>query len=399
MQERKPPGHVQLIKQMNREAILQQIREKGQLSRASLAELTALSKPSISTLVDELLQEGWIKEVGIGESSGGRRPIMLELNAQEFAIIGAVFEGTGLELAVTNLNGEILQERHVVIKPGDSSAVLDALEQELRLLIQQSGVAYERVLGIGIGLPGVTQKRSGTISFSPSTGWNGWPVREEMENRLSLPIFPDNDVNLMALGEFYKGAGQGAQHLVYIHVGTGIGAGIILNGQLFRGFSEASGEIGYQVVGRPQQQRQHGFGAFEGNYSSQALAQRVANHPNLQDKNLDFSANESVIKKLVDLSETNPIVKEILEEACTHWAYGIANVACLLNPELVVLGGDIAQIGDWGLAYIHQVLERTVPVMPNVKFAELGDRAGVIGAVFNVLEADRSLTGKLGGLS
>ncbi|GAX90729.1 ROK family transcriptional regulator [Effusibacillus lacus] len=400
MQDRRPRGNVQLMKQLNREAILQHIREQGQISRAGLAELTALSKPSISALVDELLQEGWIREVGIGESSGGRRPILLELNSEGFAIVGAVFEGTGLEMAVSNLNGEVLGVQHVTIKTDASGqVVLDALEKEILTFLIREQVNLDQVLGIGIGLPGVTQRGNGTIHFSPSTGWNNWPIRQELERRLSTPVFLENDVNLMALGEFYKGAGQGTQHLVYIHIGTGIGAGIILNGQLYRGFSEASGEIGYQVIGNPIKRDKSEYGIFEGNYASAAILQRINSIPGLRGLGELFASDENAVRKLVDLAGEFPELREILEDAYTHWAYGIANVVCVLNPEVVILGGDIFHIGEAGLQRIREIVEQIVPVMPRLKFAELGERAGVIGAVFHVLEADRSLSGKLGGVS
>ncbi|MFC4766237.1 ROK family transcriptional regulator [Effusibacillus consociatus] len=398
MHDRRPPGNVQLMKQMNRAAILQLLRDQGQLSRAALAELTALSKPSISALVDELIQEGWIREVGIGESSGGRRPILLEINAEGFAIVGAVFEGTGLELAVSDLNGELLAEKHVVIK-GDATGgqILDEFEGKIRSFLHEARVNYDRVLGIGVGLPGVTRRGSGIISFSPSTGWNDWPVLDELEKRFSLPVFLDNDVNLMALGEFYKGAGYGVQNLVYMHVGTGIGAGIILNGQLFRGFSEAAGEIGYMVVGNPDKRNHREYGVFEGNYSALALLERAASDPNLKLLLDENSTSAGVIKKLTELSDVSPEANGLLQEVCLHWSYGIANIVCVLNPELVILGGDMVHIGDCGLKLIQDSLSRLVPIVPELKFAELGDRGGVVGAVFHVLEADRSLSGKLGG--
>ncbi|MBX6396256.1 MAG: ROK family protein, partial [Alicyclobacillaceae bacterium] len=200
----------------------------------------------------------------------------------------------------------------------------------------------------------------------------------------------------MALGEFYKGAGRGVQNLVYMHVGTGIGAGIVLDGQLYRGFSDAAGEIGYMIVGDPAQGAGREFGTFEGNYSTAAVRERMMAHPELQALCRDLAPGESVIQRLADEARTSTEAGRLFEDICLHWAYGIANLVCVLNPELVILGGDLVHIGDHGLSYIRDRLARLVPIVPDVRLAQLGSRAGVVGAFFYVLESDPSLTGKLG---
>lgn len=388
------PGNVQNMKRLNREAILQYLRERGQVSRADLAKLTLLSKPGVSAIVSELLQEGWIKEIGEGTSSGGRKPIMLEINGDQFFIMAAIFEGTGLELALADLNGKVMSEKNILIEQSVAGQELfNHIEEYINSFIQESQIERERILGIGVGLPGITRRGSGKISFSPSTGWHDWLIKEELERRFVLPVMVDNDVNLMALGEFYKGAGRGVENLVYIHVGTGIGAGIILNGQMYRGFADASGEIGYMMIGRPEARLSDRYGTFEGNYSSMSLYNRVEKLPNL--KHLVSTRTMSIIPKLVGEAEKNEDARALIEEICLNWTYGIANIVSVLNPELVILGGDMRSIGTWGDCFIRTNLAKFVPVIPEIRFAELGERAGILGAIFQVLESDRSLSGNL----
>ncbi|SDF13749.1 ROK family transcriptional regulator [Sporolituus thermophilus] len=394
MPKAKPPGNVQTIKRLNREAILQCLRENGRLSRASLAKMTSLSKPGVSAIVSELLQEGLLREVGEGASSGGRKPILLELNSDQFFIMAAVFEGMRLELALANLDGAIVAAQSIRVEQSFAGQDLSAYLQEcIATFLKTSAVDSERLLGIGVGLPGITRRGSGKISFSPITDWHDWPIKEELEQRFVLPVMVDNDVNLMALGEFYKGAGKGRQHVVYIYVGTGIGAGIILNGQLYRGVADAAGEIGYMMIGRLETRISDKYGTFEGNYSTLALYNRVKKTPGLNHLATDHA--ENIILKLVREATGCEVARSLLEEACLKWCYGIANVVSVLNPELVILGGDMPYIGAWGIDFIRTNLAKLVPVVPEVQFAELRERAGIMGAVYQVLESDRSLSGSL----
>lgn len=396
MNERRPPGNVQLMKQLNREAILQYLREKGQLSRASLSDLTSLSKPSISMLVDELLAEGWLREVGIGESSGGRRPIMLEINSEGFTVIGGVFEGTSLALAAADINGEIVARRNVVIQPDHTQEpALDTLEKEILAILAEPQVVKTKTLGIGLGLPGVTRRGNGSISYSPSTGWDDLPIQQELEKRLGLPVCIENDVNLMALGELYRGAGKNIQNLIYMHVGTGIGAGVILQGQLFRGSTDAAGEIGYMIVGEQDRHFQGNYGIFESNYSSQAIMRKVTASPELRQSIGAPLSPRPVMRQLVEMAAQSPKARMLMQDMYLHWAYGLANMICILNPEMIILGGDMALSDEWGMNEIRSNLRRLVPFMPEIKIAQLGEDAGVIGAVFHVLETDRSLSGRL----
>ncbi|NRF92013.1 ROK family transcriptional regulator [Paenibacillus frigoriresistens] len=376
-------GNTKLVKQINREGILHQLKERSRMSRADLAKLTELSRPCVSSLVDEMIQEGIIREVGVGESKGGRKPILLEYNYQAYGVVGAVFEGSTLQLAIADLKGEVLfQNKTLLSHQKDGQGAIESVERGLAALLTKSRFNKSRLLGIGLGLPGITHRREGTVSYSPSTGWMGLPVQKEIEDRLGLPVIIDNDVNLMTLGEFHKGVGKSFSNLVYMYVGTGIGAGIVIDGQLYRGVREASGEIGYMTIG-PIRNRAHGeYGAFENNYSVTAIREKAK----LLLKSME--EDTSVIKQIVTQANQGIVeAQSLLDDIYKHWAYGIANIVSVMDPGLFILSGEMIHIGTDGVQTIHQMLTDLVPIVPQLKMASLGDHAGIIGAIHSVLEA------------
>lgn len=371
-----------LVKRLNKEEILRQVIREGRISRAEIAKRTQLSRPCVSTLVEEMIAEGLLQEVGVGDSTGGRKPVLLAYNYQAYAIAGAVYEGSRLDMAVADLKGEFLARRRAQLMPfDDGDRVLEVLAAELEALLRESGMARKRVLGIGIGLPGVTRRQNGTISDSPSTGWMNRPIRQAMEERLGLPVLIDNDVNLMTLGEWVRGVGAGAANLVYIYVGTGIGAGVIVDGQFFRGSREAAGEIGHMLIGPVQSRRNGEFGVFEKHYSAPALRRRAGEW-------LDLRQDGSIIDILQTHAEGGCERSErLLEEVCRHWAYSLANIISLLDPELLILSGEMIHLQSERVQQMEAWLREWVPAVPRIERARLGEQAGLIGAVHSVLEA------------
>ncbi|WP_217558248.1 ROK family transcriptional regulator [Paenibacillus sp. GbtcB18] len=376
-------GNTKLVKQMNREGILYQLRQHPRLSRAELSVRTKLSRPCVSSLVDEMIHEGLIHEVGTGESKGGRKPILLEYNVQAYTVVGAVFEGSALEMAIADMKGELLHHVHTRLEqPVDGDSALEALKTNLDTLLEKSGFGRDRVIGIGVGLPGITQKRSGTVSYAPSTGWMNLPVGKEIEERLGIPVILDNDVNMMTMGEFYGGAGSGVSSLVYMYVGTGIGAGIIIDKQFYRGSKEAAGEIGYMLIGGDRLRRQGEFGVFEKNYSVTGICDKA------KAAGLAVDPGRSILRQLVEQAEQGSRqAGTLLEDVYVHWASGIANTVSVLDPELLILSGEMVHLSESGLTRIRQLLAQWVPVLPDIQLAGLRERAGLLGAVHSVLEA------------
>ncbi|USG66971.1 ROK family transcriptional regulator [Brevibacillus ruminantium] len=376
-------GSSKLVKKLNKEEILQQVITHGQISRADISKQTKLSRPCVSALVEEMIREGLLYEVGMGDSRGGRKPILLEYNYQAYAIAGAVFDGSTLDMAIADLKGQFLARFQKRLSlPAQGEFVIEELTQGLDRLMQECGLEKDRLLGIGVGLPGVTQRGSGTVSFSPSTGWMGSPIQQTIEERLGLPVIIDNDVNMMTLGEYVRGVGVGHATVVYIYVGTGIGSGIILDGQFYRGSREAAGEIGFMMIGPDHVRRDGASGVFETHYSAPGIASMAKGFLS------DLQEGSSVIEALIRCSrEEHAEAVKLLDDVYRHWAYGMANIVSILNPELLILSGEMVHIDEKGVKRIHDWLTEWVPVAPRLEKASLGQQAGLIGAVHSVLEA------------
>ncbi|GAB1531569.1 MULTISPECIES: ROK family protein [Brevibacillus] len=382
MQVPKKTGNSKLVKKLNKEEVLQQVVLHGQISRADISKQTQLSRPCVSALVDEMIQEGLLQEVGMGDSKGGRKPILLEYNYQAYAIAGAIFEGSTLDMAIADMKGEFLARyRKRLAQPANGETVIEDLAAGLDRLLRESGIPRERLLGMGVGLQGVTQRGSGTVSFSPSTGWMGSPIQQTIEARLGLPVIIDNDVNMMTLGEYVRGAGVGHTNVVYMYVGTGIGAGIILDGQFYRGSREAAGEIGFMMIGPVHNRPNGASGVFETHYSIPGIQEQAKGFLS------DLQEGSSVIEELIRHAKHNPEAKKLLADVYRHWAYGMANIISILNPEILILSGEMVHVDGEGVKQIHEWLREWVPEVPNLEKASLGERAGLIGAVHSVLEA------------
>lgn len=376
-------GNGKRVKNLNKEEVLQQVIQHGQISRSDIAKQTQLSRPCVSALVDEMIQEGLLCEVGMGDSKGGRKPILLEYNYQAYAIAGAVFDGSTLEMAVADLRGEFLARcSKRLAQPECGETVIEDLAAGLDRLLAESGISRDRLLGIGVGLQGVTQRNSGTVSFSPSTGWMGSPIQQTIEARLGVPVIIDNDVNMMTLGEYVRGVGVGHSHVVYMYVGTGIGSGIILDGQFYRGSREAAGEIGFMMIGPVHNRTRKASGVFETHYSAPGIKEQAKGFLS------DLQEGSSVIQELIrHARQQNAEAQMLLENVYRHWAYGMANIVSVLNPELLILSGEMVHVDEEGVKRIHEWLSEWVPEVPSLEKASLGEQAGLIGAVHSVLEA------------
>jgi glucokinase len=373
------------MREINRSAILEFIRRESPVSRSKIAKSLNVSLPTVMRIVDQLMEERLVRKKENTEWSGGRRRSLLEFNAEEHIVIGIDLGGTKMFGAAANIGGQIITEinlaRHGT--SGDSSFL--SLVELIRKLLDHPELKGLKLRGIGIGAPGVTLHEEGIVTWAPSLEWRDYPLKRKLEKHFELPISIDNDVNLAALGELWFGAGQNARNMVLISVGTGIGAGIIIDGALYRGSNEASGEVGYIIPGLEfLGQRYETFGALESLASGTGIAERAAQK--LLSLGQGNDPKEITAHQVFEaMRQGEEWACSIVERTIDYLAIAVANVSTILDPEIIVLGGGVARSADLLIEPILARLNGALPMEPNLVASDLGRRAAVMGAIVNVL--------------
>ena len=373
------------MREINRSAILEIIRRESPISRSAIAERLDVSLPTVMRIVDELVEEGYVRPQGDSEWSGGRRRPLLEFNAESFVVLGVDLGGTKFYGAISDFGGNILDEidmgRYGASSEGNYERLIDLVDA----LLASPKLENRRVRGIGVGAPGITLHKEGVVRWAYSLNWRDFPLKARLTEHYHLPITVDNDVNLAAMGELWFGAGQNIQNMILIVSGAGIGAGIIIDGALYRGASEASGEIGNFLPGREfLGQNYQDFGALE----------KVASGFGILERARLALGNQGAVTDVESLTADDVFVAarqgrqwamSIIDETVDYFAIAIANLAVAFDPQLIVLGGSISSFPDLLIQPILRRLEGTIPTPPKLVISKLGLRAGVMGAITNVL--------------
>jgi len=379
--------------------LLSVIREMQSISKAELARRTGLSRGTIAARLKGLEDRGLIEWVGKGRSRGGRPPRLVRYKKEAGYIVAVDLGATSLDVALTNLNAEIVyhvsQESDVCDGPGP---VLKQICNVIRHIIDVTEVPPRLIKGLGMGLPGPVEFLSG-LPVSPPImpGWHLFPVREYLESEFGWRVFVDNDVNVMALGEKWAGAGVDIDNFIYVKIGTGIGCGIICRGHLYRGADGCAGDIGHIQVTNDSSVicRCGNVGCLEALAGGAALAREAlaaassGKSPHLR---AIWEGKGSLdAKDLADtLSRGDPFTVDLVRTAGSTLGHVLASLVNFYNPSLIVIGGGVANLGDLLLASIREaVYRRSLPLATRnirIKQSELGPIAGVVGAAAIVLE-------------
>jgi glucokinase len=332
-------------------------------------------------IVGELLSEGLVHPIGDTQGKTGRPRQLLEYNKQGYTVIGVDLGGTKLYGALANIGGEILDEiscpQHG--STGETSfALLCEIIGSLNKSPHRSNIP---LLGIAVGAPGVTHVRAGIVEWAPSLNWRNFPLKQRLEECFDLPVFVENDVNLAVLGEQWFGSGKGVNNMVLLAIGTGLGAGLILDGAIYRGQTESAGEVGYMVSSvAALRQRYDGFGSMESIVSGTGVTERAkrALDGHLSEDKL---SNMTAADVFTAAREGEIWAKQVVNEIADHLSITIANITCLLDPELIVLGGGVANSCDILIPAIRQRINGVIPHLPRIEASILGTRATVMGAI------------------
>ncbi|MFF5488014.1 ROK family protein [Streptomyces virginiae] len=375
------PGSQSSLHRANLERVVRAVRLAGSLTQAEIARATGLSAATVSNIVRELKGGGTVEVTDT--SAGGRRARSVSLSGDAGIVIGVDFGHTHLRVAVGNLAHQVLAEESEPLDVDASWADgFDRAEALVGRLIADIDVGLEKVIGVGLGVPGPIDVESGTLgSTAILPGWAGINPRQELSQRLGVPVYVDNDANLGALGELVWGSGRGVKDLAYIKVASGVGAGLVINGQIYRGPGGTAGEIGHITLDESGPVCRCGN---RGCLETFTAARYVL--PLLQGTH----GPELTMERVVELArEGDPGCRRVITDVGRHIGSGVASLCNLLNPSRVVLGGSLAEAGELVLAPIRESVGRyAIPSAArqlSVLTGNLGGRAEVLGALALVL--------------
>lgn len=373
------------MRAINRSAILETIRRDGPISQSAIAERLDISLPTVMRIVGGLKDEGLVRPLNDKEWSGGRRRSLLEFNAEGYLVLGIDLGGTKMYGALSDLGGTVLDEVIIGQHGTSGEESYDRLVTLIDRLLASPKALGRKVRGIGVGVPGITLHHQGIVKWAYTLQWQDFPLKARLSDRYELPITIDNDVNLAALGELWFGAGQNAQNMILIAIGTGIGAGIIIDGALYRGSTEASGEIGSMVPGREFLGRDfRDFGALESVASGTGIAERAREM--LKAQGAKLYPDGVTAEEVFDAARLGQAwAWSVIEETVDFLAMAIANLTVMFDPEVIILGGGVSRSADMLIEPISRRINGAVPALPRLVTSRLGLRAAAMGAITNVL--------------
>ncbi|MGW5390932.1 ROK family transcriptional regulator [Streptomyces koyangensis] len=371
------PGSQSSLHRANLERVVRAVRLSGSLTQAEIARTTGLSAATVSNIVRELKESGTVEVTPT--SAGGRRARSVSLSGDAGIVIGVDFGHTHLRVAVGNLAHQILAEEAEPLDV-DASAEqgFDRAELLVGRLLDATGVDRAKVAGIGLGVPGPIDVASGMLgSTSILPGWSGTQPALALGERIGVPVAVDNDANLGALGELVWGSGRGVRDLAYIKVAGGVGAGLVIDGQIYRGPGGTAGEIGHITLDESGPVCRCGN---RGCLETFTAARYVL--PLLEPTH---GAGLTMEKVVALAKEGDPGCRRVVADVGRHIGSGVASLCNLLNPSRVVLGGDLAEAGELVLGPIRTSVgryaipsaARQLELVPG----SLGGRAEVLGAL------------------
>jgi len=356
----------------------------------------ALSRAAVTTIVNDLLASQIIREADSISARSGRPPIVLEINPTFGHVAGLDFGATHLSIFLADLSARILDETEIEldITRGPEACLAEA-DRLFHERLAKVNLSLQNILAIGVGIPGPIVTEAGMVLSPPiMPGWDQYPIRDDLEKRWGCPVSLNNDAELGALGEWAAGAGRGEGNLAYIKVGTGIGAGLLLNGQIYRGVTGSAGEIGHLTIDENGPVCACGnHGCLEAIAGGRAIALQ-AQEAVRKGKRTQMAAIQPVesisVREVAAAARRGDLLaQQILAKAGTHIGIAIAGLINLFNPGMIVVGGGVARTGDLLLEPMRQAVQmRSLPASTRVvriTTAMLGRRSSGMGAVIQAL--------------
>jgi glucokinase-like ROK family protein len=358
-------GDQALVREINLSIILNTLRDHSPISRASLATVTGLNKTTVSSLVQQLMDRGFVTPIGAEKPEETGRPgILLALNPRAGRIVGAEIGVDFIAVLVSDFAAETIWRRQEQTGLGTDRAVI--IERTLELVRQAIDATRDdggEVLGLGLGVPGLVDVGSGTMLFGPNLGWHDVPLRQILEAKFGFPIYVDNEANMATLGESYFGVARGAGSVLYVSAGVGLGGGIVVNGSVLTGAAGFGGEVGHMTIVPEGLLCSCGNrGCWETLVSQRAVFRRIG-------AALAAGAGSSLqtwtrgdldrlsIPLVVEAAHAGDrVALDALEETAVYLGIGLANLVNALNPEIVVFGGILSLASAFLLPIVQRVI-------------------------------------------
>jgi glucokinase len=372
--------HAAHLRRLNLERVLAVAMEQpGPFTRAEIITATGLSAPTVGSLSSDLIRTGVLRDLGTGPSSGGRRPSFMEFNARHGYVAGIDIGPTRTRLAVADLRGEVLGHR-VVETPAKRgpAAVLGRIAAEVRALLREAHVPPDRLIAVGAGAPGAVDPNRGIVlALAPNLkGWSQVPMAATLRRALGSSVVVENDVNLAIMGERWRGAARGHETCAFITVGTGIGAGIIVKGELHHGHHFLAGEIALMCMGPQYVSTDFGSrGCLETLAGLKAVSGRWSPPPSGGD------GSRSVEQLFAAAKAGDSRARQIAGETATLLAIATANLSVVLDPSLIVLGGAVITQAPAIVEEIRRIVSRIVPSPPTIVLSDLHEEAPLWGSL------------------
>jgi glucokinase-like ROK family protein len=388
-----------LVRKLNSALVLDTLRRQAPISRAELAATTGLTRSTISSIVRSLLEDGLIRETTYQSDRIGRPGLLLELDPSGGFALGIELGVDFVSAIVTDFATNILWQTRCDSDPEDGQiAIMERTFSVAEKALEKSQLLGLRPLGIGIGVPGLVDFQRGELKLAPNLKWENIPVRLMWTQRFNLPVFVENEANAAALGEYYFGAARGVKTFIYISAGYGLGAGIMIDGKLFRGSHGYAAEIGHMTLDPHGEQCGCGKrGCYETVIGPRAVIRRVQQSLDQQgaDEILETAGNdpEKISFEIVvnTAHKGNPLSLAVLEEISTNLGIMAANMINIFNPEMIVLGGVFSQATDFLLPVIKEVVGTNALGLSLQNMEVIGSQGGkdacVIGATALVLDS------------
>jgi predicted NBD/HSP70 family sugar kinase len=377
-------GTPSLLRAINERTVLEVIHRQGPVSRAQVARVSGLSKPTVSLALTGLLDAGLVREVGRSRGERGPSALLYELNPIAGWVVGIDVGRKWVRAAIADIAGTIVARRDERAKVSSAKTLIGQIGAVARRLASEAGVEWSQVTHAALGSPGVFDPVHGYVAMAPNLpGWGRSGLVEAVREELGTNVNFENDVNLAALAERAHGHGRNVDNFVFLSVGTGIGMALVIDGQLYRGAHGAAGEIAYMPLGMgdPHDPANRRRGAFE-EAAAAAGVVRIA-------KKLGMRPPLSPEKIFTAARRGSAVASRVVEAEAARLALAIATVTPVLDPELVILGGGIGRNGDLLLEPIERELRQLLPFRPRVVVSALGEDAVLRGAVATALEVAR----------